>query len=176
MRAVILLVLSCLIGCCSCGRAKYKSGWPEENAVSYAIDDFGVQEAKRYGLKMLFVGNVTDSWDVHYCVTFLCDRAMRLEEGKKLARPILDDFYQMLTKEPKVRRYALRYLAYKGDDERPRLTDTVALKIAFWDKDVNRPKPPHLAQILFVNNTFYYYDADPHTQELRLMHQEPYSA
>jgi hypothetical protein len=39
---------------------------------------------------------------------------------------------------------------------------------------MNRPKPPYIAQILFQNCHFYFYEADPTTQALRLIFKESY--
>ena len=50
----------------------------------------------------------------------------------------------------------------------------IALKIAFWDHNVNRPKAPNLSEILFMKGTFYYYEANPKTQALVLVHEESY--
>jgi hypothetical protein len=47
-------------------------------------------------------------------------------------------------------------------------------RIVFWDKEMDRPKPPYIAEILFQDSHFYFYDADPQTQELRLVLKAPY--
>ena len=50
----------------------------------------------------------------------------------------------------------------------------IGFKIAYWDKNVERPQAPHLAEIRFIGRILYYYEADPKTQALRLVLQEPY--
>lgn len=54
--------------------------------------------------------------------------------------------------------------------------NNIGLRIAFWDENVDRPKAPFLSEIDFSENTFRYYQADPATQALKLVHEESYDA
>jgi hypothetical protein len=50
----------------------------------------------------------------------------------------------------------------------------IGVRIAFWDENVERPKAPYLAEIDFYEDKFLYYEADPKTQALKLVHEETY--
>jgi hypothetical protein len=45
----------------------------------------------------------------------------------------------------------------------------IGLRIGFWDANIDRPMPPHLAQIKVVEGKILYYQANPKDQSL----QEP---
>ncbi len=49
-----------------------------------------------------------------------------------------------------------------------------AIRIAYWNDQVERPKAPFLSEIDFYDNTFRYYEADPKTQALKLVFEESY--
>ncbi len=50
----------------------------------------------------------------------------------------------------------------------------IAVKIAFWDENLERPKAPYLSEIDFYQGKFRYYEADPKTQALKLVLEESY--
>lgn len=153
IKAIILCLL--LISC-----QKYQ-GPPDYVAMQYAIESYGQQVAKANGLRLLLIDNVTNSPKTMYCMAFTSERTLSLQEAKPLAQAIVDDFLKMLQNSPSVRRYSLM------KEEMPKRS-LIGLKISFWDSDMNRVKPPNIAEILYVDDTFSYFVRDPDTQELRL--------
>ena len=149
---------------------------PMEKKVRLSIERYGREIEKSHDLKLLLVGSVTNTHS-EYCMFFTSDKEITLKQGQELAVSIVKDFLQMLLQNPVVKRYAnwaKTYYISPTSTYSPTL-DTVGLKIAFWDHNTNRPKAPFLAEIMFENRTFYYYEADPKTQALRLVHTESYA-
>ncbi len=127
-------------------------------------------------MKLILVGNVTDNALITYCLTFTNDKTLTLEEGKKLAMPIVRDFLTMLLHDPAVKDYC----NYKNHTSQysfcsPPRPENMGLKIAFWNQKVTRPEPPYLAEIRYVAGKFQYFESDPQTQELKLVCEETYS-
>lgn len=106
-----------------------------------------------YGLTFLLVENVNNT----YCVVFTSKKELDLAAARKFALPLVRDFMPL--------RCPMQ------DEPQPR---KLALKIAFWDNNVNRPKSPDLAEIFFSEGTFYFYEADALTQSLILVGKESY--
>ncbi len=157
-----------------CHHEEYSHSAPNPTACKYAINDFGQEQGKKYGLKLLLVENVTDSTNTKYCMLFSSKKKIDLAEGRKIAAPLLRDFLQMLATHPEVHEYVTQAKTYTDADYEPKFT-TIGFKIAFWDQDVNRPKRPYLAQILYTQEMFHYYEADATTQALRLVCTESYN-
>lgn len=160
MRAIVTLFICILcIGC-----QKYQ-GPSDYVRMQYAIEDYGQNVAKTCGLRLLVIDNVTNDPKVVYCLAFTSDKSLIMEEAKALARDIRDDFLHMLQHDPSVRRYAVM------KEEFPK-KQVIGLKISFWNRDMDRIKQPYIAEIQCVGDTFYYYVADPDTEELRLVWKE----
>lgn len=50
-----------------------------------------------------------------------------------------------------------------------------SVRINFWTKNWDRIAPPYIAEIQAHHGTIYYYQSNPTTQELILVHEEPYN-
>jgi hypothetical protein len=46
--------------------------------------------------------------------------------------------------------------------------------MSFWDKEWDRMMPPYIAEVRAHHGKIYYYQADPKTQQIQLIHEEPY--
>jgi hypothetical protein len=96
---------------------------------------------------------------------------LRLDDGRAFAVTFVQDFWKMLQKNPTTKKY-VEYM-YEYNPRKFPLKQVglqyIGLKIAFWDKNNNRPPIPYLAQIAFFDEKFHYYQADPETQALRLV-------
>lgn len=168
----LFALLSCLI-IVGCAPAKYQ-GSSQHAAMQAAIAEFGEKEARKYGMRLLFVGNFTCFQNTPYAMAFTSDKELSLEKGRVFAITLVRDFLKMLQNAPSMKSYrAISSKSIVTSEYTPR-AETVGLKIGFWDKDVNRPKRPNLAEILFVDGAFYYYEPDPETLELRLVLKESY--
>ena len=173
---ILLFVLLGSIGCQPQQRCEV--GTYEDVAATRSLTAFGRALADEYGMKFLFVGDVTDnppdSSTVYYCLNFSSPKRMNLEEGQALAKDVARKFGEWLRQDQAVKRQldVLRRVGVPVE-EQPSLA-RAAFRIDFWDERVDRQMPPLLAEIFFVQGTISYYQADPETQELRLVLKEPY--
>ena len=165
------VLVTCLCGC----HGTYYDGRPEEMALGWSLDRCGECLAGTHDMTFLFVGNVSYNHDVLYSLAFSSQKNLTLAEGRKLASDVTKEFWSMLQDSESVQRHLelLQSTNLNVNKEKVDLA-RVAFRIGFWDDDVNRPKPPSLAAIFLVNKMFYYYQADPETQGLRLVLKEPY--
>lgn len=167
---IITLLLCAFTGCY---RSNY--GPPTEVAKNYAIKKYALTIAKQHSFNLLMVNDVTSNYSAYYCMAFTSDQQLSLEQGKALAIPIVYDFLQMLSQDPAVKAYCDHEIqTSKYRFASPPRPQNIGLKIAFWDQNVNRPKNPYLAEIMFESGFFHYYEADPDTQALRLIHKEAF--
>lgn len=150
-------------------------GIPEEVALDTSLDKFGQATAQKYGMRFLFVGKVEDNVLARYSLAFLCPKECSLAEGQQLAANVSRDFWEMLQHDQSVKEHfeLVRDRMFNSKHEKVEMM-RAAFRIGFWNEEVNRPKPPFLAEILLNDNMFSYYEADPETQALRLVLQEPY--
>ena len=141
----------------------------------WAFDRYAREVGKAKGLELLVVGNVTDAMGIAYCLMMRSAKSMTYDEARPFAIGLVEDFWQMLHKIPEVQGYMdLRVRESRDSYTRELSLKNVGYRLTFWDKEVNRPLPPYVAEVLFVAGTFYYYEADPKTQALRLIHKESY--
>lgn len=159
-----------------CSGGKYV-GVKDEVNVFWALDNYGERTAKANGMKLVVVGDITDGPNyIDYCLSFRSLKKMTLDEGRIFATNLVENFWQMIQNDPSIRVYAEHRRQKSPYYPKEYVLERVGCKIAFWDKDINRPKSPYLAEIFFRDKEFHYYEADPKTQELRLVLKEPYEA
>jgi hypothetical protein len=99
---------------------------------------------------------------------------MTLADGQQLAKSLVKQFWQMLQKDPIVHKHIEFYQKRGIPNANGIALERAAFRIGFWDAEVNRPKAPFLAEILYLNRVIYYYEADPITQEIHLVYKEDY--
>lgn len=127
----------------------------QSELVCYAQD-----VAKTCGLHLLLVDNVTPSPDVSFCMAFTSTRPLILEEARAVSEGIVSNFQVWLSKNPAVGRYR----GFK----RVNLNE-IGLKISFWDKDMNRIPAPYVAEVVFADGQFYYFQKDDESERIRLI-------
>jgi len=161
-------------------RNKYKG--PEcEVKTAWFLDNCCESIAKKYHLTFHRFGNFTEEWETYtYGFSFIGSQKLNLDQSRILGAQVFEKLFKILRTAPEIERYQQDQKEYYKDAaSHPPLTDKVELfqtrlKIAFWDENVDRPLPPNIAQILFIDNAFHYYEADPKTQSLRLVMKESY--
>ena len=97
-----------------------------------------------------------------------------IEEGRVRAVAFLNDWVKMMQHNEKAKMYFEESKRYHRPVPASLDHQITGLKIAYWDKSVNRPKAPYLAEIVFCKGVFRYYEAEPDTQALRLVLEESY--
>ncbi len=111
MISVLFCALSLTIT--SCGRPKYIG--PEESVnMEWSLDRYAQNIASKTGMQFLKVGDVTDSQKTEYCLFFRSFDSINLEKAQMLSASLVEDFWNMLKKDPSV----LAYIDWRQIDER----------------------------------------------------------
>lgn len=164
--SILFLVTGCAGPCCT----------KEEIVMNKELENYGKTIAQEQNMQFLLVGDVTDGRNTVYCLTLRSEQPTRLPQGRILAVNNVEKFVAMLRANPAVIAYVNHWRHDDPDYPAGVPLPKVGYKIAFWDKNIDRPHKPNLAEILFVNSTFYYFEADSTTQELHLVFSEPYES
>ncbi len=100
-----------------------------------------------------------------------------IKSGRELALAFVNAYLnELTTNKDTIKWFATECSSYPNRFSGKVSLKNVGVRIAFWDQNVERPKAPFLAQIDFQDGKFRYYEADPKTQALRLVLEEPYAA
>jgi len=149
-----------------------------QKKMVWALDKFGCKLAQKHQLQFFRVGDFSDVTPYHYyAFSFTSDKSRTLEEGRVLGATLFEEIRQAIYTLPEVEVH--RKTTHEKFDKNtpypptPDLRD-LCFKVVFWDENVDRIMPPRLAQILLFEKVLSYYEADPKTQELRLVYQEPF--
>jgi hypothetical protein len=166
-----LLFLSLTTACTS---PKYTSENYQDIDLLWAMDDYGERFAKSHGMKFLYLGDVTGTQRSFYCIALLDNRPTTIEQGKKFAIYLLRDFANMMHTDGAVLNCFKFYKKMSPEKPLKLPLKKIGFKITYWDNDMNRFKPPYLAEIIFAEGVCYYYEADPVSQKKRLVFKESY--
>lgn len=158
--------LSCIF---FCSAAHY--GPKYQVKTMETLDRFGINLAKKYDLTFLnsgsgiLVGHEMGTW----ALNFTSCKNMKLEEARPLAVEMVQAVLSKMYSDPLFANYIA--ISSKGSKWLPKELDNtlIGFKISFWDKNVDRPLHPYLAQVRFAEGKVHYHYADPKTQAL----QEP---
>lgn len=172
----IIIISLFAIGLYSSCESKYSGpDWAQD--AYWMMDKYATKYGKAHDMDLVNVGNFDEKrYTMLYGLWFRSYSNLTLQEGKSLATNLVSDFLQTLQNNQQ----ALRYLeesrrgVFVNIFPEKITPQTVGIKIAFWDKNVQRPLPPYLAEITFYDNTFRYYQTDPRTQALVLIKEESY--
>lgn len=156
-RIAVLLTACFLMGATHIGPAY-------DTRPRYAVDIFGKALAKEYQLEFLNggLGDLADSKQGIWALNLVSRQEMTIEQGRQLAISIACKFLDKVYKDPLFASSCQK----KGTSLKK---EHVAFRLAFWDKNTDRPSYPFLAQIRLADGKLYYHYADPET----LVLQEP---
>ena len=174
---IYLLVVSIVMLCCITASCENKyNGPPHERDTCQMLEDHFAPYCKRNNMELIHIGDFTyPSRRLMFGLWFRSYSNENLKEGRARAVEMLNDFVSLLQETDLGKTYFENSKKYHHNGNALKLDRSiVGLKIAYWDKNVDRPKAPYLAEIDFYNDTFYFYEADPVTQGLRLICEESY--
>lgn len=157
-------------------KSKY-NGPQYSTDVQWMIDDFTTQWCKTHNAELIDIGNFREkSSNIEYGFWLRSYSSQPLPEAQHDAKALVASFWNMLENDKRTLVYFEKTKRTIREHLREKLSvGLVGVKIAYWDKDENRPLPPYVAEVVFYDNTFYYYQADPETQALKLILVEPYN-
>ncbi len=164
--SILFLVTGCVGPCCT----------KEEIVMNKELECYGKTIAQEQNMQFLLIGDATDGRETVYCLTLRSEQPTRLNQGRILAANNVKNFIAMLRTSPTVKAYVDHWRSEDTNYPEEVPLSKVGYKIVFWDKNIDRPMRPYLAEILFVDSTFYYFEADATTQQLYLVFSEPYES
>lgn len=134
------------------------------------VDSFGEELAKKNDMFFHGVGNITDNRNIQYGLIFHDFHKLTLDEGRIFATTLFNEFFGKLSTNFIIDDYNtyLREYSKKCTGTQllgPKiLPEQAGFYITYWDENMDRLQKPYLAQILFCDGAFHYYEADPQTQ------------
>jgi len=139
----------------------------------YAIDAFAKKLAKEYQLEFLNsgTGHMADAKQGIWALSLVCRQPMTLDEGRQLATAIAQKLLNKVFTDPLFSIYCQKENSFRKDTILRK--EYVAFRLAFWDKNTDRPQHPYLAQIRLADGNLFYHYADPTTQALQPPITEP---
>lgn len=153
----------------------------EERDMSWELDKYATTIAKKHNMEFHRAGSFSDELEETYSLMFISFQQMNLKQGQEFLRGLLKDFLRMLRANPAVKCFheysneqykRMRYPPLITEEPVP---EQMAVKISFWDKNFDRAKKPYLAEMVFLCGNFYYYQANPETQERELILKESFA-
>ncbi len=175
LKVLVIIALCFFIYVMALKYTRPKYGGPKyESELFQKLDDFSVKYGRKYNTELIDVGDFTDPWqNVIYGVWLRSFDSDTLAQGRLKAVALVNELWHMIQTDPVSLNYFAKVKGSKSTLSAPVLKN-VGVKIAYWDKNTNRPEQPYLAEIQFLNEKFSYYQADPNTQALLLIHEESY--
>jgi hypothetical protein len=154
-----------LIACCLMGATHGGPKW--DRRPRYALDAFAKVLAKEHQLEFLNsgVGLIADADRAIWAISLVSRRQMTLEQGRQFATAIAHKLYRKVLNDPLFGQYCQEMSSFYSSSEVKK--EYVAFRLAFWDKNTNRPLYPFLAQIRLADGNLFYHYADPETQALQ---------
>lgn len=145
----------------------WQGGW-DVNAAVNQLEHFGKHLAKRYHMEYLNkgVGTVVESRKVIWDLSLMSHHPMTIEQARPVIVSMMNEFWQKATQDPYMQREIYELRTQKILPDLVLTPESLGLKIAFWDKDVNRPLPPYLGRIIVAEGKIRYYMANPRDQSL----------
>lgn len=92
-----------------------------------------------------------------------------LEEIRPIALDLANSFLELVNTDENFKEYQRLRRPRLIDLDKVSLEKVIAFKVAYWDKNFDRPLAPYIADFRFMDGKFSYYYADPKTQALQLI-------
>jgi hypothetical protein len=159
-RLIVPLIAYCLMGVTHVGPK-----W--DRRPRYALDAFAKVLAKEHQLEFLNsgVGIIANADQAIWAISLVSRQQMTLEQGRQFATTIAHKLYKKVLDDPLFAQYCQEMSFIHKSSEVKK--EYVAFRLAFWDKNTNRPLYPYLAQIRLADGNFFYHYADHETQALQ---------
>ncbi len=178
MKTICILAALCMVALFMYSPS-LQAGRVEDKRVREALAEYGRDSARLFGLKFLLVGNPIPEKTFFYAILYTSDMTLQLNQGRRLAAPVAFKYVSMNCENEVMKKRILsefdrRKISHSGTLTPDMALQYISFRIAFWDKNNNRPAAPYLSEIHFFDGIFHYYEADPKTQALKLVFEESY--
>lgn len=148
-----------------------------QRELMWLIDDYAQAYCKKHNMELIHIGGFNDKVKtIQFGMWLRSFSENTLEEARVLATSLVVDFLAVLEQDSRAKKCLLELQKSSFFKNYPNVTilDLLGVKIAYWDKEVNRPALPYIADISFYDHIFHYYQAEPRTQKLKLIFEESY--
>jgi len=154
----------------------YNTGPKYDREPRNTLSKAAIAVGSPYHLKLIAAGlgdvaGAQNSNVTPWGLLFTSSDKLTLDQAKPMVKNVTIKLLEKLYNDPCFANYskeALKKLP-KGDYQ-PLSDKSIALRIDFWDENVDRPLYPYIAEIRLIEENLYYFYADPKTQGL----QEPF--
>lgn len=146
----------------------WEGGWDHD--VPYKqLEKFGEHLAKKYRMKYLNkgCGTCVDSRKVLFDLSLMCNYQWTIQQARPYVVAMMQEFWQKASCDSNMYREAHELNKYGVLPGGSYTIASLGLKIAFWDKDVNRPPQPYVSRIIVAEGEIRYYMANPKDQSLQ---------
>ena len=149
----------------------FTSSNKQGDAVNKSAEKKGKEIAQTLNFEFLWfgTGHMIDTYQHIFTWSFVSQHKWRIEESRTIIIYMVDILWKHVNDDKVFLDYQL-YMKTFDPKTKPYLyPERIGFKLSFWDDNYDRPLTPYLAQIIYMNEKFYYYYADQKTQAL----QEP---
>lgn len=166
----------------SCSSSPYAALNKAGIAADKEMDKIGRDLAHRHDVHFLLSG-FNPTRGMRWGVRFISDKELTINEAEILAAELIDDLMKTVSHNKTITSYVTLQAKdseeYRLEHNKPPLAPEQVynydypflpckfhMRLAFWDKDVNRPLAPYIAHIELVKGKVGFFYADPQTQAL----------
>lgn len=143
-----------------------------DKIIDKVATNFGNGMGLKYGMEVLLIGrsSLIDAHRADCSISFYDSNPRTIDEVRPIVIDIADQMWELVKKEPIFLERRMDDFRRYPDLEKPEISpNLIGFKIGYWDENVNRRGYPYISHVKYVDQTFYFYYADPKTQKL----QEP---
>lgn len=141
-----------------------------ETKPMYQLDKLGKEFAKKHQMKFLNCSGrsyLTGSDECLWSLNLISRENMTIEEARPIVKLLTTKLLEKMYNDPLFKNFQVRSLETNKEPKYEALTDhSMGFRLSFWDKEMNRPLYPYLAQIRLAEGKLFYHYADPKTQAL----------
>lgn len=151
-------------------RYQQYTGPAKTQVMLRVVDSFGEELAKKNDLIFHGVGNITGNQNIQYGLIFHDFHKLTVDEGRIFAITLFNEFFDKLQNNSIIHNYNTYLQEYYKKIKSTQLIgpeilpEQAGFYITYWNENMDRLQKPYLAQILFSDGIFHYYEADPQTQ------------
>jgi hypothetical protein len=139
--------------------------------MSKLTEKFAISFSKQHSLKYLGIGTA-DYFDCDYqsdiwAISFASHERLNLDQARELVKNLTQEIWHHYKINKEYATHQKDVYARKSTKSPDIIPSLVGFKISFWDENIDRILPPHIAEIKTYEGHVYYYFADPETQYLK---------
>ncbi len=141
---------------------------PAYHESQSAWEKFAITMSKRYQLNILNYAPCYFKPDPKFWgVLFSNSDFITIDQARFVMVDLVKNYLNLIYQDPSFKERLLDYPSQKEINIKT-IEQYLGIKVATWDKDVNRPMRPYIADMIYQNGSISYFYANPDTQALEL--------